>query len=324
MTPLPGSVATSPVLEREVGAASWRALGTYVDVRTTPRTLERAVAIAVDVLGEVDASCSRFRHDSDLSRANRSAGTPVRVSPVLVGALRVALEAARETDGLVDPTLGGLLVGAGYDRTFTLVPGDDPTPAALPVTRGRWQDVRILPTTVTVPTGAALDLGATGKAFAADLAALSIAVECGAPVLVSVGGDVRVASPDDDAPAYPVVIGHSEADLTGGGDRAAVRVRDGGLATSSTSARRWQRGGRQWHHILDPRTGAPAAGQLRTVTALGHTAAAANTATTAAIVLGAEAWAWLVAHDVAARLVDDRGRVTRTPAWTASGIEEDS
>ncbi|MGB7817691.1 MAG: FAD:protein FMN transferase, partial [Ornithinibacter sp.] len=302
----------------------WRALGTYVDVRTSPETLERAVAIAVDVLGEVDASCSRFRHDSDLSRANRGAGTPVPVSPVLVGALRVALEAARETDGLVDPTLGALLVGAGYDRTFTLVPAEDPTPAALPMTRGRWQDAHVSSSAVTVPGGSALDLGATGKAFAADLVALSIAAECGAPVLVGVGGDVRVTSPEGDSPLYPVVVGHSVADLSRGGDRTVVRVGEGGIATSSTSARRWQRGGRQWHHLLDPRTGTPAAGPLRTVTALGHTAAAANTATTAAIVLGAGARDWLVEHDVAARLVDDDGRVTRTPAWTASGIEEDS
>ncbi|HSO65939.1 MAG TPA: FAD:protein FMN transferase [Ornithinibacter sp.] len=315
-------VASTPVLERELGAASWRALGTHVDVRTTPACLERAVALAVEALDEVDAACSRFRDDSDLSLANRRAGHPVPVSPVLVGALRVALEAAEVTDGLVDPTLGAVLAAAGYDRTFALVPSDDPAPAALPAPQGAWQDVRVTAQTVTVPRGAALDLGATGKAFAADLVALAIADACRTSVLVSVGGDVRVASPDGDGPDYPVVVGHSVADLAAGGDRARVRLREGGIATSSTSARRWRRGGRQWHHVVDPRTGSPATGPLRTVTALGHTAAAANAATTAAIVLGDAAWAWLVDHDVAARLVDVEGRVTRTPAWTASDLEE--
>jgi FAD:protein FMN transferase len=319
-----GSPPTAPVLERELGAASWRALGTHVDLRTTPEALDRAVALATAVLDEVDASCSRFRDDSDLSRANRHAGRAVPASPVLVGALCVALEAAQETGGVVDPTLGGLLVAAGYDRTFGLVPGDDASPVSLPVARGRWEDVRVGPATVTVPAGAALDLGATGKAFAADLVALSVAEECGEPVLVSVGGDVRVLPAGGRAPDHPVVIGHSVADLARGGDRAVVTVREGGIATSSTSARRWRRAGLQWHHIIDPRTGAPAHGPLRTVTALGHTAAAANTATTAAVVLGADAWDWLVAHDVAARLVDHDGHVTRTPAWTASGIEEDA
>ena len=88
------------------------------------------------------------------------------------------------------------------------------------------------------------------------------------------------------------------------------------------SARRWRRGGRQWHHLVDPRTGTPAAGCWRTVTALGHTAAAANTATTAAIVLGDAALEWLTARGVAARLVDHEGRVSRTPDWVALGVEE--
>ena len=324
MTTVADRVAATPVLEREVGAACWRALGTHVDLRTPPAQLERAVALAVDVLDEVDRACSRFRDDSDLSLANRRPGHPVPASPVLVGALRVALEAAEQTGGLVDPTLGAVLDAAGYDRTFALVPSDDPTPAALPVPSASWRQVRVTSGTVTVPRGASLDLGATGKAFAADLVALTVAVECRAPVLVSVGGDVRVVDPDGGGPAYPVVVGHSVADLAAGGESARVTLRDGGIATSSTSARRWRRGGRQWHHLVDPRTGHPTAGPVRTVTALGHTAAAANTATTAAIVLGDDAWDWLLEHDVAARLVDDEGRVTRTPAWTASLIEEDA
>jgi thiamine biosynthesis lipoprotein len=101
-----------------------------------------------------------------------------------------------------------------------------------------------------------------------------------------------------------------------------VRLGSGGLATSSVSARRWRRGGRQWHHVVDPRTGLPTRGPVRTVTALGRTAAAANTATTASVVLGDAAYGWLVERDVAARLVGHDGCVVRTPAWSASGIEE--
>ena len=137
-----------------------------------------------------------------------------------------------------------------------------------------------------------------------------------------VGGDLRVASPDDSAQDHLVLLGHSRSELDAGGPAASVRLGSGGLATSSVSARRWRRGGRQWHHVVDPRTGLPAQGPWRTVTALGRTAAAANAATTASIVLGAAAYDWLVDHDVAARLVDHDGHVTRTPAWTTSGIEE--
>ncbi|HET7761217.1 MAG TPA: FAD:protein FMN transferase [Phycicoccus sp.] len=328
---MPATLTDRPALDVHHGAATWRALGTHVDVRTEPSLVEAAAAVVADVLGEVDRACSRFRDDSDLSRANREAGTPVAVSPVLVAAVRVALEAAEETDGLVDPTLGAVLAGAGYDRTFALVPSDDPSPVALPVVPRSWRDVVVGEAELTVPVGTALDLGATGKAFAADLAAHAVVDALGVAVLVSVGGDLRALGPDGDEPpahpaplhpGYPVVLGHSVADLEAGGASARVTLHDGGLATSSTSARRWRRGGRQWHHVLDPRTGRPANGPWRTVSALGRTAAAANTASTAAVVLGAHAFAWLEHHGVAARLVDDVGRVVRTPEWFAAGLEE--
>ncbi len=324
MTTLTHEPATPATVDVERGASAWRALGTYVELRTSPDAVEAATDLAAGVLHEVDVACSRFRDDSDLVRANHDAGHAVEVSPVLVGAVRVALEAAAETEGLVDPLLGELLSAAGYDRTFSLVPADDPTPAALPVRGGTWEEVLVTDTTVTVPRGVALDLGATGKAFAADLVALCVADSLGVPVLVGVGGDLRVASPNDTDLDHQVVLGHSRADLEAGGPSELVRLRDGGLATSSVSARRWRRGGRQWHHVVDPRTGLPAQGPWRTVTALGRTAAAANAATTASVVLGEAAYGWLVDRRVAARLVDHEGRVTRTPAWTDSGIEETS
>ncbi|HMM97143.1 FAD:protein FMN transferase [Phycicoccus sp.] len=310
-------------LHPEHGAASWRAIGTYVDVRTTPEALTDAVDLVAAVVDEVDVALSRFRPDSELALVNASPGRPVLVSPLLVGAVRVALEAARETDGIVDPTLGEVLVGAGYDRTYALVPSDDPSPAALPSAPGSWREVHVDDSTVTVPPGASLDFGATGKAYAADLAALTVVEELGVPVLVSIGGDLRVAGPTGrPVPPQPVRLGHNLADLEAGGATTTVTVGAGGFATSSVSARRWRRGGRQWHHLLDPRTGSPADGPWRTVTALGHTAAAANTASTAAVVLGEQALGWLTDRGVAARLVAHDGRVATTPAWTLTLPED--
>lgn len=186
----------------------WRALGTYVDLHVAdPEQESAAIALAQAVLAEVDLTCSRFREDSDLMRANRAAGEWIRVSPVLVGALRAAVWAAEETDGFIDPGLGELLVAAGYDRTFTdLVPSADPAgirwagaprpaPGARPGGRSGSDQDR-----VRNPARADVDLGAVGKAYAADLVALSIADRLGTACVVSVGGDVRTAAP---VPATP-------------------------------------------------------------------------------------------------------------------------
>jgi thiamine biosynthesis lipoprotein len=69
--------------------------------------------------------------------------------------------------------------------------------------------------------------------------------------------------------------------------------------------------------VLDPRTGLPAQEVWRTVSATGSTCSAANTATTAAIVLGEDAPAWLAAHGVTARLVATDGEVRTVGRWPA-------
>ncbi len=298
-------------------ASTWRALGTYVHLAIDhPALLPDAERAAREVLDRVDRTCSRFRPDSDLVRANAGAGGWVRVDPWLAAAVGVALEAAAETDGLVDPTLGAVLAAAGYDRDLALLPAAATTPTASPAPRrvGAWREVVVREDAVRVPEGCALDLGATGKAWAADLVARVVVELTGAGVLVSLGGDIRVDGPGGGDVPWPVAVGEDPADLA---DAEVVVVSSGGLATSGTLWRRWRRDGVERHHLLDPRTGRSADGPWRMVSAVGSSCVAANTATTAALVLGARGGRWLDRHRVGARLVAHDGRVVTTAAWPA-------
>ncbi len=196
----------------------WRALGTYVDLRVDdPGRHAAAAALARDVLAAFEQACSRFRADSDLSRANAAAGHWVRVSPLLVAAVEVAVHAAHDTDGLVDPTLGQAIVALGYDRSFdeliedrsvrALPSGNQSSPTELPTTedqRQLWRDLEFTPEAIRVPRGAALDLGGTGKALAADLVAAAIVETLQVGLIVSVGGEVRAHGPGQTDPAASV------------------------------------------------------------------------------------------------------------------------
>jgi len=294
------------------GTASWRALGTYVYLATTQaQLLEPARQIATRLLADVDRTCSRFRQDSDLVSANLAAGSWSTVDPLLVQAIDAAMEAAAQTDGLVDPTLGHQLVAVGYDRDLALMSAasSDPAGVPLPARSGAWKEIMLDPAgAVRVPRGCALDLGATAKAWAADLIASTIAAESDSTVVISLGGDVAVAGPG----GWPVSITETVNDSA---DAEIVHLPRGGLATSSTAARRWIRGGVEAHHLLDPLTGEPTRGPWRTVTATGATCVLANTASTAAIVLGDKALGWLTERDIPARLVDGEGRIFRTARW---------
>lgn len=301
---------------RGASTHEWRALGTYVRLATAPAdALPDAVELARAVIDEVDRTCSRFRADSDLVRANACAGWPADVSPLLAAAVGVAVAAAAETDGLVDPTLGHALVAMGYDRDLALLPAAAAGPASLPVPAraGAWREIEVDPAgSLTVPRGSALDLGATGKAWAADLVAAAVADAFEVDVVASVGGDVAARGQTQ----WPVAV----SEVIDSTDVEVVLLSDGGLATSTTLTRRWVRGGAPRHHLLDPRTGEPTSGRWRTVSAFGRSAVAANTASTAAIVLGDAAVPWLTAREVSARLVATDGSLVRTPGWDALAV----
>ena len=328
----------------EPAAADWHALGTQVWLLVTePGQLAEGRRLLEADLDAVDRACSRFRPDSELMRLGMASREPasagpgstrptslepastgpdsaVEVSPLLAEAIAVALRAARITDGDVDPTVADAMSDLGYDRDFSLLPADGPavrlTVRAVPGWRqvGLDEQARLL----TLPRGVHLDLGATAKAWAADRAASRLAGTLGCGVLVGLGGDISVAGPPPPG-GWRIRV----QDITGRpedppeGPAAVVAIQAGGLATSSTTARRWRRGGDVLHHILDPRTGLPASGPWRTVSVAAASCVDANTASTAAIIRGPQALDWLSKLGLPARLVDTAGSVRTVGGWPA-------
>jgi thiamine biosynthesis lipoprotein len=293
----------------------------------------RGVRAVQAELAAIDAACSRFRPDSELSRVNAAGGEVVSVSARFMEAVEAALRAARLTDGLVDPTMGRALREMGYDRDFADLRETaillDLSPRWPHPAGGRCPDVatvldrpapgwRVVTVdrrraTVSVPAGVELDLGASAKALAADRAARAAHHVTGRGVLVSLGGDVAVAGePPGDGWSIRVTDDHGgPAEAPG----QTVTVTSGAVATSGTTVRRWRHAGTEMHHLLDPATGRPAAITWRTVSVAAATCVDANTASTAAIILGPAAPGWLGARGLPARLVAADGAVTTVARW---------
>jgi thiamine biosynthesis lipoprotein len=133
---------------------------------------------------------------------------------------------------------------------------------------------------------------------------------------VSLGGDIAVAGPAPDG-GWRIRVEDVTSDPAAppSGPCTAVTIVSGGLATSSTRARRWHRGGTELHHLLDPRTGLPAAPVWRTVSVAAGSCLDANTVSTAAVVRGHAAWPWVRGLGVPVRLVSVDGRVFTTGGW---------
>jgi thiamine biosynthesis lipoprotein len=290
---------TAPTRDRSGhAAAQWELWTTTVRVVVTDAAaLAEATAIVRSVLADVEAAASRFRPDSEVSRIGRSRATEHEVTPLLAAMVGTALDAAAATGGRVDPTIGTVLARLGATA---------PALRASTVRRATWRDVSLDGTILRLPAGTLLDLGATGKAYAADRAAQLVAdtLDCGA--LVSLGGDIRATG---SAEPWTVLV-RDRADQPGS---LVDLPGDGAVATSSSLHRTL--GPELAHHVIDPLTDRSVPKLWRTVSVAADSCVVANTWSTAALVAGADAPEVLAGTGLAARLVADDGSVRRLGGW---------
>ena len=300
--------------------SSWPVWGLEASIAVdSPAMLAAAECLVRGVVAQVDDACSRFRPDSELMRLQPGLAAGAEASPLLAALVQGALDAARWTDGDVDPTLGKDLETLGYDRDMARVrlgPAGAVATPSLPQRRTPgWRKVALEGQTLTVPGNLRLDLGATAKAVAADRAASRVFDELGCGILVSLGGDIATAGPEPEG-GWQVLVQDLPTDpwqqVTLGAGQA--------MATSSTQKRRWKHDGHDMHHILDPRFGLPAEPVWRSVTVAASSCLLANAFSTAGIVRGFAAVAWFEREGIAGRLVDRQGRIVATGGWPREGL----
>jgi thiamine biosynthesis lipoprotein len=309
----------------------FRAMNASIHLVVPDGTQDQARDVAATLFAHWEEELSRFRPGSGLSRLNAAGGTrPIEVSPLLFRVVARAVEAARATHGVFDPTVLRDLEQLGYDRSFELltrpggpeterVPVSGPprfpsTPPQALTSRAGWRDIRLDPErgTIQLPPGSGIDLGGIAKGMAVDatigqLADLGIRV-----AMVEAGGDLRVAGLPGDRTGWPISV------PSGDGDTTIVPLAAGAMATSGIAKRRWVKDGRVRHHLLDPRTGRPATTGLWSVTAVASTCAQAEVAAKTAFVLGRVAGTGFIrAKGLAALFVPASGQAVAVGGWPA-------
>lgn len=303
----------------EVESRAFRAMGTWCHVLVhhdggaaeVPATIEAMVA-------GYEARWSRFRATSDVTRVNRSAGTPVAVADDTLLAVATALAARERTGGRFDPTVLRAVEGIGYAVDFDEVAARSAV-ATAPILAvgpaGAAVDLDLEGGTVTVAAGAALDLGGIGKGLAADLIVGAVlAHRHVAGLLVNLGGDLRAGGRPPTGAGWGIAI---DDPMQPGATLGTVALLDGAVATSSTRRRRWCTADGERHHLVDPATGTSAATDVASVTVLTGRAADAEVLATAAAVAGRAAGAELLAvAGVAGLVVTDDGR-----RWTVGDFD---
>jgi len=243
-------------------------------------------------IAEFDAALSRFKPKSELCELNADPRERVPASGLLRDAVKAGLEAAKRSGGLVDPTLVEEIEAAGYVASRAGVAGAPlgaalaaapPRRPARPRPDARWRrfEVDDAAGTISRPPGVRFDTGGVGKGLAADTIAARLRGH--SRFLIDCGGDIRIGGPNALSRPYEIFVEHPLS-----GERAYVlRLGSGAVATSGLGRRIWRNAdGRYSHHLLDPSTGEPAWTGLLSATALGASAAEAETLAKAALLSG--------------------------------------
>jgi thiamine biosynthesis lipoprotein len=262
-------------------------------------------AAVFDLIDDLEAQLTAYRDTSEVCRLNRLAPTrPVPVEAGLFELLSKAAALSAETEGAFDVSAGALVKAWGFFRGPKRVPPPEelaqvrervgmrhivlsPAPVSPPRQRGTPQpEAPAKDRTVRyLRPGVEINLGAIGKGYALDRAAALLEEGGQVPAALLHGGYSSVYArgyPPGDERGWQVAVRHP-GDL--GRRLACVWLRDRALGNSAATFQHLEYNGRKLGHVLDPRSGWPAAG-MASASVLAPTAAEADALSTAFFVGG--------------------------------------
>jgi len=265
--------------------------------------LQAAAAAAQAEVLRIEAKYSRYREDSVLSQINASAGAAqgVTVDEETAALLDYAAAAWEQSGGLFDATSG--VLRRAWDFRAGRMPADGELQALLSCVG--WGKLRWDRPQLRLPAGMELDFGGFGKEYAVDRVAALLQALGLRHGLVELGGDLRAVGPHPDGAPWRVGIRHPRAPEQ---PIATVDLATGAIATSGDYERYFERDGRRYSHILDPRSGWPVSGPA-SVSVLAEQCLIAGTVTTVAMLKGEACEPWLETMELPWLVVSTEGRI---------------
>lgn len=275
---------------------------------------DRFAGRVAEVLDDLDHKLSTYKADSELNRLNRHPlNEPFLAGDDLYRVLEISQEIHRLSGGAFDPTLGPLvdLWGFGPVATEDRVPDD----AEIEDLLGRvgFHRVELIPPNQVIRrSDLSLDLSAVAKGFIVDRVAAALRAMGATDFMVEIGGEIRVDGYRRDGAPWRIAI---ELPRPEGGIEQVLGVTDVGMATSGDYRNYFERDGKRYSHLLDPRTGRPITHRLASVTVLAEAAADADALATALMVMGPEEGArWSEDHELAVLMLVKSGEGFREVA----------
>lgn len=221
---------------------------------------------------------------SDISKINKSSGNAVTISKETANLIEKSKSLSKETDGAFDITVYPLVKLWGFYGGNFSVPEVGEIQKTLPFIG--YENIKLINSEITLNKNMGLDLGAIAKGYLGD-ALKNVLIENGASsAIISLGGNITLVGEKHGGKPWSVAVRSPFSEdefictLPLSGNKSVV--------TSGGYERFFEKDGKVYHHIIDPKTGKPAQSDLASVTIIGEDGAVCDAFSTALFVMGKE------------------------------------
>jgi thiamine biosynthesis lipoprotein len=244
--------------------------------------LRGAVDAAYAEMSRLSDMMNHYNPASVVSAINNAAGRhAVTVPPELMAVLHMARSASERSDGAFDITVGSLK-GWRFDPEHPRLPAPGEIAAQLPRVNYRHLILDDAAGTAFLEKpGMRIDLGGVAKLPILHAGMRVLAKNGVHNAMIDGGGDIEVMGSVDGRPWRIGIRDARRPDRLYG----VIALAQGFVVSSGDYERYFERNGKRYHHILDPRTGYPAQG-VRGVTLVGDKLEDINGLSAAVMVLG--------------------------------------
>jgi thiamine biosynthesis lipoprotein len=242
-------------------------LGSQADVVILASSETRAQEVYNALWKQMDlfeARFSRFNETSELTRLNKCAGKPVKVSEEFREMMLCCKKYNHITSGVFNPLILPLLQTAGYKGSWPQVSHYNASLDYSNRLMKSFDEVAIEPDTVCLPEESALDLGGIGKGYALDVASRLLEDMGISNYCVSFGGDIVCSGSDKDNTNWKIGIAYVHDH-----DRPiAFFINPDHKKYAIASSTVVRRKGTGWNHLIDPSTGKPTQSPVKMASAV--------------------------------------------------------
>lgn len=249
-------------------------------------------AHASDIINECFLMCDKFEQEisrtidtSDIGKINRNSGSYVSVHDETATLIKDSIRFSKASNGAFDISIAPVTTIWNVKDNQGTIPSEEKINDAL--SHVNYKKIKLKNNTVYIPPKYQLDLGAIAKGYLADKIKHYMISQGVSSAIINLGGNILTIGKKNTDTDF--LIGITKPFSEGSGNYSAkININDKSVVTSGIYERYFEKGGKIYHHIFDPKTGFPVENNLYSATIISDSSKDGDALSTAVMVLGSE------------------------------------